>query len=299
MHNNTVMFLHNFFHNPHRSGKFAPRVPDSSSTQGVLNSTVANTERATVSYGTESTPFFLVGCVRSGTTLLRDILRMHPRLEGAEESHFFRWSDPFATPRYTALYKNNGDLKESRRLDQITEEEFFSIFTSAQNRKELQDAYCKLYLAKQRNPSGRWFDKTPQNIYGLFLLKEAYPEATFVHIHRNPLNVAASLRKGVVMPSMTLTAAINYWNDSYIMMRDFSKLYPESVYTIPYLQLTTYPQQTLSGLLHHVHEDPDKLTIPEGYVYAERNAYTKSLLPSEQQYIQTACANGMRALGYV
>ena len=51
-------------------------------------------------YGQDNTPFFVLGCVRSGTTLLRDILRQHPRLESPEETHFFRWSDPYGSPRY-------------------------------------------------------------------------------------------------------------------------------------------------------------------------------------------------------
>lgn len=292
MHKNTALFLHNFLSS----------TPLDLTTQSAPSLTANSIDKTLTCSRLEgqknNTPFFLVGCVRSGTTLLRDLLRMHPRLEGPEESHFFRWADPFATPRYKTMYENNGDLKTSRRLDQISEDEFFTLFSTAQNRKELQDAYCQLYLKKQDNPDGRWFDKTPQNLYGLFLLKEAYPDAIFIHIHRNPLNVAASLRKGMVMPSMTITAAINYWNDSYIMLRDFSKLYPESVYEIPYLNLTTDPQGILDKLLNHLGEDPSHISIPEGYVYTERNAYKKTLLPKEQTEICNSCTDGMKALGY-
>ena len=34
-------------------------------------------------------PIFIVGCDRSGTTLLRDLLRSHPRLTFPRESHIF------------------------------------------------------------------------------------------------------------------------------------------------------------------------------------------------------------------
>ena len=243
-------------------------------------------------------PFFLLGCVRSGTTLLRDILRMHPNLEGPEESHFFRWSDPFGTPRYTNIYQQNGNLRESRKLDGITEEEFSTLYAHAQNRRQMQDTYCQLYLEKQENPNGRWFDKTPQNIYGLFLLKEAYPSACFIHIHRNPLNVAASLKKGQVMPAMAARAAANYWNDSFIMMDAFAKLYPESLYHIKYQDFTESPQLHVNELLSHVGEPPN-ITLPEGYVYRERNSYAKTLTKEEQAYITTSCAKGRQVLGYV
>ena len=37
-------------------------------------------------------PLFLVGCVRSGTTLTRDLLRRVPGVICPEETHFLRWS---------------------------------------------------------------------------------------------------------------------------------------------------------------------------------------------------------------
>jgi Sulfotransferase family len=53
-------------------------------------------------------PIFIVGCPRSGTNLLRDLLRSHPRLAFPGESHFI--------PEF---YKGYGDPKnerEARRL---------------------------------------------------------------------------------------------------------------------------------------------------------------------------------------
>ena len=60
-------------------------------------------------------------------------------------------------------------------------------------------AFAGLFLEAQGVSSGRWFDKTPQNIYGLTLLSAVYPEAKFVCIVRHPLNVVASLKRGKVM----------------------------------------------------------------------------------------------------
>ena len=45
----------------------------------------------------QQAPFFVLGCVRSGTTMLRDALRMHPHLACPEETHFFRWGEPFGS----------------------------------------------------------------------------------------------------------------------------------------------------------------------------------------------------------
>ena len=130
------------------------------------------------------------------------------------------------------------------------------------------------------------------------MIKEAFPDAKIVFIHRNPLNVAVSLRKGKVMPSMSLTAAANYWNDSFIIMKNFKKFYAESVIDVPYLSLTTKPHETFKELLLDINEDPDLLTIPDSYVYEERNPYLTELHPAEQNYIREFCSEGMLELGY-
>ena len=53
----------------------------------------------------ETAPFFLVGCVRSGTTLLRNLLRQHPNLESPEETHFFRWPHSFGTGDFNHIQR--------------------------------------------------------------------------------------------------------------------------------------------------------------------------------------------------
>ena len=57
---------------------------------------------------------------------------------------------------------------------------------------------------------GRWFDKTPQNIYGMLLLSAVYPDAKFVHIVRHPLNVVTSLKAGKVMAKHSLQGGHQY-----------------------------------------------------------------------------------------
>lgn len=43
--------------------------------------------------------FFLVGCPRSGTTLLQSLLAAHPEIISFPESHFFRHLTPITTWR--------------------------------------------------------------------------------------------------------------------------------------------------------------------------------------------------------
>src|SRR5688572_15305042 len=61
-------------------------------------------------------PFFVLGCVRSGTTMLRDALRMHPNLACPEETHFFRWGEPYGTEAMSRSLSNNAVLKKHREI---------------------------------------------------------------------------------------------------------------------------------------------------------------------------------------
>ena len=132
---------------------------------------------ADVVYGLDNTPFFILGCVRSGTTLLRDILRIHPRLESPEETHFFRWADPYASPRYERNYVGVKLFKNHRDLDGVGDFDFEFSRQMAKNRKDISDFYGKYFLQAKNNIDGRWFDKTPQNVYRILLLGYMYPTA--------------------------------------------------------------------------------------------------------------------------
>jgi len=230
-------------------------------------------------YGKDNTPFFILGCVRSGTTMLRDLLRRHPRLECPEETHFFRWAEPYGSPNYIAKYRQKL-LQKHRELDGINEFDFFVALKLAKTRKELMDFYGQRYLELIGNPSGRWFDKTPQNVYGLLLLSGYYPEAKFIHIYRNPLNVVTSLLEGKVMPKHGLIGGISYWNESMVMLEQFKKLCPDRLIEICYEDLTQDPVPHIQAILEFVDEDPKLMEDVSHLTHPEKNKY-KQLLDQE------------------
>mgnify|MGYP003951013369 CR=1 FL=1 len=128
---------------------------------------------------TQSAPFFMLGCVRSGTTMLRDALRMHPNLAGPEETHFYRWGEPYGTEAMTRTLTNNVVLKRHREIDGITEPEFVEMLKQCTSRAELYWKYMTLYIHRKKPGATRWFDKTPQNVYGAMLAASSMPRARF------------------------------------------------------------------------------------------------------------------------
>src|SRR5262245_1158574 len=91
-----------------------------------------------------SGPFFVLGCVRSGTTMLRDVLRLHPNLAAFEETHLFRWAEPFGTDAYARGVTTNPVLKKHCEIDGIMEEEFATMLRQATLRADLYNRYMKL-----------------------------------------------------------------------------------------------------------------------------------------------------------
>lgn len=247
----------------------------------------------------QQAPFFIVGCVRSGTTMLRDILRMHPNLDCPEETHFFRWGDPFGAPRFVATYKDNKLLKAQQRMDGINEEEFEGLLKVSSTKKELSENYGRLFLKKQGNPNGRWFDKTPQNIYGILLIHKMFPESKIIHIHRNPLNVVASLFEGKVVSVNDMSGATSFWIESMLIMEAFKELASEKVFEIGYEELTMGPREGVDAILSFIGEDPSLISFSSDSVHREINKYKNKLEKNEIDEVIRRCGPLMEKYGYL
>lgn len=251
-------------------------------------------------YGKDNTPFFVLGCVRSGTTLLRDILRVHPRLESPEETHFFRWADPYASPRYERNYMGAKLFKEHRTIDGVSDWDFHYSRVLARSRKEISDFYGQHYLAARDNVDGRWFDKTPQNVYGILLLGYMYPTAKFVHIYRNPLNVVSSLKEGRVMAKHEVKGGINYWLESMIMINEYKKMPggSERFIEICYEDMVADPKPQVTSILEFVGEDPALMDYKKVSTHKEKDKYKKILTEVEIGYVKQLCEPFYSQYGY-
>ena len=238
--------------------------------------------KASVVTRVDNTPFFILGCVRSGTTMLRDALRRHPRLEAPEETFFYRWGDPMASPRFVSLYRGNRNIQKHRQLDGITAEEFETLSWKAQDRADLARRYGELYLEKRGNPDGRWFDKTPQNVYGIHLLSEQLPEAKIVHIVRHPLNVVASLVLGRELSKHSVKGAFNYWLEAQQIMASFRALHPERLIEVRYEDVIADPRAKLGELLAFLGEDARVFPFDEVSFRPEQHRY-RAVISEEDQ----------------
>lgn len=119
---------------------------------------------------------FVVGCQRSGTTLLRVILNAHPQLCAGEETAFLDEMEKIVGMRWGHL--ETYDLPRSEVLARIRD--FFLVF---------HHKYC------ESSSKRTWVDKSPFYIKQLPFVNELFPECKVIHIIRDGRDVAASYKE--------------------------------------------------------------------------------------------------------
>jgi tetratricopeptide (TPR) repeat protein len=114
----------------------------------------------------DNTPIFIIGMMRSGTTLMEQVLSSHPLVTAGGELSF--WLDH--GPRVV-------DPGE-RRID-----------------PERVSGFVSGYLAGLRSisPEGRVTDKKPENAQMLGLINLLMPKAKVIHMNRHPVDVCLSI----------------------------------------------------------------------------------------------------------
>lgn len=244
-------------------------------------------------------PLFIIGSVRSGTTLTRDLLRRVPNFICPEETHFFRWAEPFRTPHSFLPYKNNALLKKHRAIDGVDEASFEAIVQKSRTKVELQRRYIAAFAqAKGIKGPYRWFDKTPQNIYGAPLIAQQMPHARFLFLVRNPLNVVASMKLGRQVKVSDLYGACNYWLEAADIAATLKAAYADRVLYVRYEDLVADVPAVMGAILAHAGLEPSTQLFRQRDAHAERNLWREALNITEATIVRDHCHDRAKDLGY-
>ena len=121
-------------------------------------------------------PIFIVGCQRSGTTMLRLMLDSHSQISCGPETRFLEDLERIVGPDWKRLSQFGYSQEEwLRRI-----REFF---------EGIQSDY-----ARSRGKT-RWADKSPRYALHIPFLLQVFPDAQIVHVIRDGRDVAVSHRK--------------------------------------------------------------------------------------------------------
>ena len=144
-------------------------------------------------------PFlFVVGCGRSGTTVLRTILDAHPELAVTHESKFiaplgirrhrYERPDGFDVDRFIHDLLADPGVRANLGLEDDWVREALAAPVT-----DYPDAVRRVFAAyAARQHKRRYGDKMPGSVLRIPLLAELFPEARFVHIIRDGRDVALS-----------------------------------------------------------------------------------------------------------
>lgn len=234
---------------------------------------------------------FLVGCYNSGTTLLHDLLAMHPHVGSMpDEGQFF--TDQLPVPRDLGL----------RRLWAL-KPELFQLDENAGPHVNLQRLQ-RQWGAKFNDPARPvLIEKTPTNAARTRWLQARFSPASFVGIIRDGRAVAEGIRRKT---GCDLESAARQWAlSNEIMLRDFEHLRHKRL--VKYEQLTADPDGVVADLLTFLELPPltRELGASEWAIHEQRSVIVnmnsrsfQALSGEDMTTIEREAGSLLHRLGY-
>lgn len=190
---------------------------------------------------TSTRPIFVVGCQRSGTTLLRLMLDSHPNISCGPETRFL-----------ADLAAVTGENWDRMRLFGFPKEYWHAKFA------EMFDAIQSDYAASRGKP--RWADKTPRYATSLAFINDLFPTSQIVHVIRDGRDVVASHRDR--WGWMAAMKAIEKWPRYVTAARAVGQTLPSDRYLeVRYEDVVDETEKTMRGLLDWLGEPWDDTVL--------------------------------------
>jgi hypothetical protein len=228
-------------------------------------------------------PLFVVGCGRSGTTMLRLMLDSHPDLAVPWESHFIvaMWKD---RRRYRAASGVDAelmvrDIADSPMFGQWeVPDDVLERRIDALDRPSFPDVIDAVFMAyADSRGKRRWGDKTPAYVRSIPLLARLFPDSRFVHVIRDGRDVALSYLSVPWGPSDIWLAARRWKHDVSAGRRDGARLPTSRYLEVRYEDVIRDPRDALEricrvadlpfdeGMLEYHRDGSERLASPEAH----------------------------------
>ncbi len=217
-------------------------------------------------------PFFIVGCSRSGTTLLRLLLRSHPNLEIPSESHFI----PLLYRAFGNPSSDEEAWRMARRILKHPRVVFWNITAEKQDFsgcRSFSGVTRRLFeICAQKQGKPRWGDKTPEYVREIPLLVQLFPDAQVIHIVRDGRDVALSWLRAGYHPR-NLYMAASGWRERVTRGRSDGALLPADTYfELRYEGLLADPEATMRRVCEFLNETYDPAVLRPHVVPSERES---------------------------
>lgn len=191
-------------------------------------------------------PIFIVGCFRSGTSLLRRIIDSHSQIACPAESKF--------------LCHSLRMIEDQRSMKSLEYMGFSRKDTISMTRRYIEN-YFRIYA--RANKKIYWADKTPNNVDYINTLDELFEyRAKMIFIYRHGLDVANSLHVRSFPEVIEFLTKNNFnskfvgcavfWANQVLKMLESDAARTGRAYQIKYENLVAEPVKVLKGIFEYL-----------------------------------------------
>ncbi len=183
----------------------------------------------------DKTPIFILGMIRSGTTLVEQILASHPQVYGAGELNDLS----YIAHKFIAGGKNK---YSPRCVSDLNKAQLFSLGTNYIER-----------IRKHSTSANHITDKMPNNFKLIGFIRMILPGAKIVHCMRDPMDNCYSIYKKHFIHehkyAYDLSELGQYYNLYLDLMDHWRKIIPNFIYDISYEALVSDQEEQTRKLL--------------------------------------------------
>ena len=212
-----------------------------------------------------TTPVFILSCERAGSTLLRYIIDTHPEICSPGELHLGHLCEDLGhVADLLSVGEVAGAANSEDRLRRINAEVRRMV-------TGLMETYAKSKGKRM------WCEKTPRNLGYLDILKAVFPDAKYICLHRNCMDVVHSCIESSKVgffvdisyyakniPSTYARSAFGHasvfadsWADKTGRLLAFERENPEQCFRVKYESLVADPVATLGPMFEFLGLDFD------------------------------------------
>jgi hypothetical protein len=198
-------------------------------------------------------PIFIVGCPRSGTTLVQCILSASSLAFSLPETHFFSHvlQAIGATPE-TPIGPSEIRLASAAFETEAELTLPATFWAGFEGRPNVRARDMFLALVEHYRPAHgaglRVIEKTPRHVLHLDTIARAFPDAVFVDVVRDPIDVASSLLGVPFESSRSMLSYAQRWLESIQAGRAFARAQPGRLHTMVYERLVREPEAAVREL---------------------------------------------------
>lgn len=203
----------------------------------------------------QSDPIFIVGCPRSGTTLLASIFDRHSQMAVTPESIFFRhfWKfrlggrERYPADKLVQLF-TEGRYTRELQLDPAVLSEY--VGTGEISVMEFFRTAVNLFAHLKGKP--RCAEKTGIHLMYVPEIFKYFPEARVICIYRDGRDCALSLGKIEYAVPALLRGYSSVWREYAATMLKYQEQFPDRFRSVQYESLLAQPTEVMTSLMQYV-----------------------------------------------